>query len=194
MNPVIVVVWDNTCRVLERCLPALRGTAPELEWHLIYNRYPLLKAIDAIPEARQARNLCVELNIVWNDLGQELEPYAAISKWACEVSKGWTPGRDVISVPCDSILPPSWTQSLTSGKPQHIYSPANEHSDVSQVQLEAALRGIWPATKLVKGVSNTGGPVSRGGSIEDHFYDAEWLSWSGVGLFTEHLKAAGERQ
>lgn len=189
LPPVIVTHWSNTYRLLEQALRRNKPLVKSAEWWLIYGRYPLLKAAEAVSDARAAQNLCKELGIDWWDAGEDTHPTKAFQKWSLEVGHAWPMDKPVCLLAQDAAPPDGFLDLMAKeGSGFDLYCLASADKTFAHypgVSL-MALREVYAdriqspkAAFMPKKLGmDLGGPTSRGGTYPDSLYDPEWLQWS----------------
>lgn len=189
MTPVIVTHWYSPLRLLEQSLRRNRKLVEAAEWWLIYGRYPLLGVQDGIPDARQAQNICKELNIDWYDAGDDIPAHDAFQKWSLTVGTGWPMDKKVLLLADDAA--PSCGGFLElmerEGAGRDVVTLAGKWTRYPGVAL-VSLREIYGARIAMpksaclpkKLAEDLGGPERLGGCYPDTLYDAEYLEWLGV--------------
>lgn len=184
-KPIIVTPWYCSYRLLEAMLQRNRQLATEYEWWVLYCRYPLLTAQDAMSDTRKAQMLCKELRCEWWDGGVELIPDQAITLWAAQLSYGWVPDQKIAMVSHDSAPDKKhFVDCLLIANREADFTMCKSHGKypgVGIINASTLLQGQIESKKCKlipeKNLRDLGGPDSEGGCFPLSLYDPEQLEY-----------------
>lgn len=184
MNPpVIVTPWYCSYRLLEAMLLRNRPMAKDLEWWLLYCRYPLLKVQDAMSDTRKAQNLAKELNLQWWDGGCEMLPKDALKLWATQASHIWTPDQKIVLLGQDSSPNKKHFVDVLNMVRESDFAACKSHRfpGISMINANRLIDGTIETAKCkpikVDQLKDVGGPDSTGGCYPLGLYDPEQLDY-----------------
>lgn len=194
LKPVAVTHWYCPLKLLDSMVRRVRPMIQELEWWVIYGRYPMLGVRDGVSDTRGAQNLCKELGLDWWDVGDDVSPSIAIQKWALEVGSSWSMDRKVLQLAYDALPSSEHFLGLLelegAGRDMEVLASKsflngyNNYPGVNLSSLSAIFRGhvITDKASYVprEMCEEIGGPARFGGMYADDLYDAEYLEWAGT--------------